>query len=96
MKITILFVVLIVLCTFVNAQYQFKVSEKGEGYYLNPVFAGACSPLITMPSNHSYIAQVELFIEGNATTGGLVLFYNDRAYSGILADTENILANLRG
>ncbi len=56
---------------------------------------GECSPLLTIPSDHSYIAQVELFIEGEAT-GGLVLFYNNRAYSGILADKENIFANLRG
>jgi xylan 1,4-beta-xylosidase len=41
------------------------------------------------------MAQVELVIEGEAT-GGLVLFYNNIAYSGILADTENILADLRG
>jgi beta-xylosidase len=38
---------------------------------------------------------VELLIEGQAT-GGLVLFYNNNAFSGILADHENILANLRG
>jgi xylan 1,4-beta-xylosidase len=56
---------------------------------------GECSPLLVMPSDHSYTADVELSIEGNAT-GGLVLFYNERAYSGILADKENILANLRG
>lgn len=54
-----------------------------------------CSPLLCIPSNHSYIAQVELFIEGNAA-GGIVLFYNDKYYSGILADKENILDNLRG
>jgi xylan 1,4-beta-xylosidase len=56
---------------------------------------GESSPLLCIPSDHSYIAQVELFIEGDAT-GGLVLFYNDKAYSGILVDKENILANLRG
>jgi beta-xylosidase len=56
---------------------------------------GDCSPLVCIPSNHSYIAQVELFIEGEAT-GGLVLFYNNIAHSGILADKENILADLRG
>jgi len=56
---------------------------------------GDSSPLLTIPSDYSYIAQVELFIEGEAT-GGLVLFYNESAYSGILADQENILANLRG
>jgi xylan 1,4-beta-xylosidase len=56
---------------------------------------GDCSPLLCIPSDHSYSAQVELFIEGEAT-GGLVLFYNNNAHSGILADNENILANLRG
>ncbi|HEY4784689.1 MAG TPA: family 43 glycosylhydrolase [Bacteroidales bacterium] len=56
---------------------------------------GDCSPLLCIPSDHSYIAEVELFIEGNAT-GGLVLFYNNNFYSGILADQENVLANLRG
>ena len=56
---------------------------------------GECSPLLCIPSDHSYIAQVELFVEGEAS-GGLVLFYNDKVYSGILADKENILANLRG
>jgi xylan 1,4-beta-xylosidase len=54
-----------------------------------------CAPLLCIPSNHSYTAQVELTIEGNAT-GGLVLFYDNRYYSGILADKENVLANLRG
>jgi len=41
------------------------------------------------------MAEVELFIEGDAT-GGLMLFYNNSYYSGILADHENVLANLRG
>jgi len=54
-----------------------------------------CSPLLCIPYSHSYTAQVELEMEGDAV-GGLVLFYNDKVYSGILADKENILANLRG
>jgi beta-xylosidase len=54
-----------------------------------------CSPLLCMPSDHSYTASVEMEIEGDAI-GGLVFFYNNNAYSGILADNENILANLRG
>ncbi len=53
-----------------------------------------CSPLLCIPPDHSYIAEVEVVIEG-AATGGLVLFYNKKAYSGILADNENILANLQ-
>jgi xylan 1,4-beta-xylosidase len=56
---------------------------------------GNCSPLVCMPSDHSYIAEVELEIKGKAT-GGLVLFYNNIAYSGILADRENILGNIHG
>lgn len=56
---------------------------------------GECSPLLCIPSDHSYTAEVELFMDGNAT-GGLVLFYNNSYHSGILADNRNILANLRG
>jgi len=58
-------------------------------------FVGNSSPLLCTPSDHSYTAEVELFIEGNAT-GGLILFYNNSAYSGILADNANILANIHG
>jgi len=53
-----------------------------------------CSPLLCIPLDHSYIAEVEMSIEGEAI-GGLVLFYNKKAHSGILADNENILANLQ-
>lgn len=53
------------------------------------------APLLTVPSDHSYIAQVDLEITGNAI-GGLILFYNQQAFSGILADHKNVLANLRG
>src|SRR5208282_2465289 len=56
---------------------------------------GDCSPILCIPSDHSYLVQVELWIEGEST-GGLVLFYNNQAHSGILADKSNILANLRG
>lgn len=56
---------------------------------------GNCAPLLCIPANHSYTAQVELFIDGDAT-GGIVLFYDNKYYSGILADKENMLANLRG
>ncbi len=54
-----------------------------------------CSPMLCIPSNHAYTAQIEIEIEGDAI-GGIVLFYNEGAYSGILADKENVLANLRG
>ncbi len=54
-----------------------------------------CSPMLCVPQNHSYTADVELEIEGDAI-GGMVLFYNERAFSGILADKDNVLANLRG
>jgi beta-xylosidase len=63
---------------------------KGKGNSI-----GNCSPLLCIPSDHSYTAEVEMIIDDNAI-GGLVLFYNNSAYSGILADNENILTNLRG
>jgi xylan 1,4-beta-xylosidase len=63
---------------------------KGKGSVI-----GNSSPLLVVPSDHSYTAEVEMTIEGKAT-GGLVLFYNNSASSGILADSANILANLRG
>lgn len=53
------------------------------------------SPMLIIPTNHSYTAQVELEIEGDAI-GGIVLFYSEKISSGILADKENVLANLRG
>jgi len=65
-----------------------KVKAKGTS-------VADCSPLLCIPTDHSYTAQIEIEIEGDAV-GGLVLFYNQNAYSGILADKENVLANLRG
>lgn len=67
-----------------------SLSIKGKGD-----FVGSSSPLLCIPLDHSYTAEVELSIEGKAT-GGLVLFYNGNAFSGILANNENILANIHG
>ncbi len=53
------------------------------------------SPLLFIPTDHSYTAQVEVETEGEAV-GGLVLFYSQKAFSGILADNNDILTNLRG
>jgi beta-xylosidase len=53
------------------------------------------SPLLCVPSDHSYTVDVEVSIEGDAV-GGLVIFYDNIAYSGILADKENILTNFKG
>ncbi len=58
-------------------------------------YVGNSSPLLCMPAHHNYTAQVEMEIAGEAT-GGLVLFYNQQAASGILADSSNILSNIRG
>lgn len=67
-----------------------SITIKGKGN-----FVGNSSPLLCVPSNHSYTVDVELLIEGKAT-GGLLLFYNNNAYSGILTDGKDLLANLRG
>lgn len=67
-----------------------SLSIKGKGNSIPE-----CTPLLTIPSDHSYTAEVELSIEGEAI-GGLVLFYNNNAYSGLMADKENVITNLRG
>jgi beta-xylosidase len=54
-----------------------------------------CSPLLCVPADHSYTADVEMTIDGDAT-GGLVMFYNSSANSGILANSKNVLTNMRG
>jgi xylan 1,4-beta-xylosidase len=64
------------------------IKAKGKG-------VGDSSPLVCVPTGHSYVVDVEMNIEGDAI-GGLILFYNSSYYSGILADKEDILANLRG
>jgi len=56
---------------------------------------GNCSPLSCILSDHSFTAEVEVFIQGD-TIGELVLFYYNSTYSGILTDHRNVLANLRG
>jgi xylan 1,4-beta-xylosidase len=76
-----------------TTRFSFKDKSlvvKGKG---NSV--GNCSPLLCVPSGHSYTAEIEMDIEGKAN-GGLVLFYNNSCYSGILSDGKDILANLRG
>ncbi|MCO4292066.1 family 43 glycosylhydrolase [Solitalea sp. MAHUQ-68] len=65
-----------------------EIKGKGNG-------VGDCAPMLCIPSDHAYTADVELFIEGKAT-GGIVLFYNNNAHSGILADSENVQADLHG
>ena len=87
-----------------NAQWQFYGEYNPERYTLNGqglelkaqgTSIANCSPLLCTPMSHSYDADVEIIIQGNAI-GGLVLFYNTKASSGILTDGTNILANLRG
>ncbi len=73
---------------FKIANKSLTLNGKGKG-------VGDSTPLVCIPSGHSYTADVEMEIEGDAV-GGLLLYYNNTYFSGILADNENILANLRG
>ena len=73
---------------FVTGNGSLAVKAKGNS-------VGNCAPLLCIPTDHSYIAEVEMTIDNDAI-GGLVLFYNNNYFSGILADKENVLANLRG
>jgi beta-xylosidase len=74
---------------------RFHPTEKGLIIKGKGNSVGDCSPLLCVPMDHSYMLDVELTMEGNAT-GGLVLFYNSNFHSGILADKDNILTDLRG
>ncbi|MCO6149682.1 family 43 glycosylhydrolase [Flavobacterium sp. NRK1] len=73
---------------FKIANNSITIKGKGSGI-------GSSSPLVCVPSDHSYMADVEMEIHDDAM-GGLVLFYNNNYFSGIFADKENILVNLRG
>lgn len=55
---------------------------------------GDSSPLLMVPQDHSYNVQVELELEGDAL-GGLVLFYDERSYSGIAVSKDHIFSILR-
>lgn len=54
-----------------------------------------CSPMLCVPNAHAYAAEVDCEIIGDAKAG-MVMFYNNSFYSGILSDGTDILANLRG
>ncbi|MDV6169479.1 family 43 glycosylhydrolase [Flavobacterium sp. DG1-102-2] len=64
-----------------------KLKAKGKGL-------GDSDPLSCIPADHSYTAQVEAVIEGNATAS-LILFYADRIHTGIGANSTDIMAALR-
>jgi xylan 1,4-beta-xylosidase len=70
------------------ADKSLVMKGKGNG-------VGNSFPLLFVPSKHTYTAEVEMEIEGNAV-GALRMFYYSNAHSGILADKENIQTKLRG
>jgi beta-xylosidase len=74
---------------------RFKVTDSGLLIKAKGNSVSESSPLLCVPTDHSYSAQIEVNMEGNVIAG-LVLFYSAKAYSGILADSTDILANLRG
>lgn len=73
---------------------RFKLTKNGLALKAKGKSVGESSPLLCTPPDHSYTADVEVEIEGNATAG-LVLFYDTKLYTGIAADKENVLAILR-
>ncbi len=67
---------------------ELRIKAKGS------TIDGSC-PLLCTPEHHSYRVTVDVRLEGEAV-GGLALFYSEKMSSGILADSENVLSNLRG
>jgi beta-xylosidase len=74
---------------------RFQVKDKSLTMTAKGRSVKNSSPLLCIPSHHSYTADVEIIIEGNSTAG-LMLFYNKDFHSGILTNGKNILANLSG
>lgn len=73
---------------------RFSFSPKGIKIKGKGTSIGQSSPLLCTPSDHSYTADVEVEIEGDASAG-LVLFYDTKLHTGIAFDKENIMAILR-
>ncbi|WP_231557110.1 family 43 glycosylhydrolase [Flavobacterium sp. AED] len=73
---------------------RFKLTKDGIQIKAKGNGIGESSPLLCTPSDHSYSAEIEVEIEGDATAG-LILFYDSKLYTGIAADKENVLAILR-
>lgn len=46
--------------------------------------------LLTTAEDKNYETQVEINI-GNGNTGGLVLFYNENAYAGVVSDGKKFI-----
>jgi len=67
-----------------------SITIEGKGHSI-----ADCSPMLCIPSDHDYTAEVELEIDDDAI-GGLTMFYNRQASSGVLADGKNILTNIKG
>jgi xylan 1,4-beta-xylosidase len=74
---------------------RFKLANNSLSVRATGNTIGNSSPLLCIPEDHSYTVDVEVLIEGKATAG-LALFYNSTASSGILANNEDVGADLRG
>jgi len=74
---------------------RFKLTNNSLSVKAKGNTIGNSSPLLCIPEDHSYTVDVEVLIEGKATAG-LALFYNSTASSGILANNDDIVADLRG
>ncbi|MDQ6417936.1 family 43 glycosylhydrolase [Paenibacillus sp. LHD-117] len=54
------------------------------------------APLVFMPGDHHYEAQVEIDLSGEETSGRFVLFYSDKTYSGLELSGEGLHGVIRG
>ena len=54
------------------------------------------APLVFMPEDHKYEAQVEIDVMEEGASGRFVLFYNDKTYSGIELSAEGVHGVIRG
>lgn len=74
---------------------RFRISDNSIIIKSKGTTIGESSPLVCVPSHHSYTAEVEMEMIGNAK-GALTLFYNKDYSFGVLADSSNLLSNVHG
>lgn len=67
---------------------QLRLEAKGND-------PGDSSPLTFVPRNESYELTIKYELKGDAT-GGLVLFYNENMYAGLVTDGDDFIIYRRG
>ncbi|MDQ0115602.1 family 43 glycosylhydrolase [Paenibacillus harenae] len=70
-----------------------RTNEHEQALAISP--GSMSAPLVFMPEDHNYEAQVEIEISGESS-GRFLLFYNDKTYSGLELSNDGLHGVIRG